>query len=212
MNILIVGCGRVGRKLACILQRLGHDISVLDENAADTALLQEMEPPFTGMTLTGVPIDTDVLRSAGIEACDAVAAVTHDDSINLMVAQIAREIFEVPHVIARVDEPSHKDVYAERLGLRIVCGTNLTAQGMLAGILQEEDEETQCVIFGSSTANFSAVAVPRTLWNHPLRDMPAPRAGMLTFGVLRANGTMELAAPGAILHVDDKAVFAELAD
>ena len=91
MNILIVGCGRVGRRLVHVLERLGHDVSVLDEDAANLALLNELEPPFSGMAVAGVPIDGDVLRSAGIEACDAVAAVTKDDNINLMVAQIARE-------------------------------------------------------------------------------------------------------------------------
>ena len=156
MNILIVGCGRVGRRLVHVLERLGHDVSVLDEDAANLALLNELEPPFSGMAVAGVPIDGDVLRSAGIEACDAVAAVTKDDNINLMVAQIARELFGVKHVIARVAEPSRKEVYTERFGLRIVCGTNLTAQGLLAGILQEEDDEDQCVMFGSSTANFSS--------------------------------------------------------
>ena len=157
MNILIIGCGHVGRRLVGVLERLGHDVSVLDEDAAKLALLREMEPPFSGMAVAGVPIDDDVLRSAGIEACDAVAAVTGDDNINLMAAQIAQKLFGVEHVIARVEDPSRKEVYTERFGLRIVCGTNLTAQGLLAGILQEEDSETQCVVFGSSTANFSAV-------------------------------------------------------
>ena len=212
MNILIVGCGRVGRRLVHVLERLGHDVSVLDEDAANLALLNELEPPFSGMAVAGVPIDGDVLRSAGIEACDAVAAVTKDDNINLMVAQIARELFGVKHVIARVAEPSRKEVYTERFGLRIVCGTNLTAQGLLAGILQEEDDEDQCVMFGSSTANFSAVPAATHQWNRPLSSVQPPRAGMMVFGVLRANGTMELANTQPTLHVDDKILFAELAD
>ena len=212
MNILIVGCGRVGRRLVHVLERLGHDVSVLDEDAANLALLNELEPPFSGMAVAGVPIDGDVLRSAGIEACDAVAAVTKDDNINLMVAQIARELFGVKHVIARVAEPSRKEVYTERFGLRIVCGTNLTAQGLLAGILQEEDDEDQCVMFGSSTANISAVPAAKHQWNRPLSSVQPPRAGMMVFGVLRANGTMELANTQPTLHVDDKILFAELAD
>lgn len=212
MNILIVGCGRVGRRLVHVLERLGHDVSVLDEDAANLALLNELEPPFSGMAVAGVPIDGDVLRSAGIEACDAVAAVTKDDNINLMVAQIARELFGVKHVIARVAEPSRKEVYTERFGLRIVCGTNLTAQGLLAGILQEEDDEDQCVMFGSSTAIFSAVPAAKHQWNRPLSSVQPPRAGMMVFGVLRANGTMELANTQPTLHVDDKILFAELAD
>ena len=107
MNILIVGCGRVGRRLVHVLERLGHDVSVLDEDAANLALLNELEPPFSGMAVAGVPIDGDVLRSAGIEACDAVAAVTKDDNINLMVAQIARELFGVRLAIRLAVEQEH---------------------------------------------------------------------------------------------------------
>ncbi len=212
MNILIIGCGRVGRRLVGVLERLGHDVSVVDAEAANLGLLRETEPPFSGMALTGVPIDGDVLRSAGIEDCDVVAAVTDDDNINLMAAQIAQKVFGVSHVIARVEDPSRKEVYTERFGLRIVCGTNLTAQGLLAGILQEEDSETQCVVFGASTANFSAVPAPRALYNRPLAEASPPRAGMQVFGVQRANGTMELACTGPLVHVDDRIVFAEMAD
>ena len=110
------------------------------------------------------------------------------------------------------DDSYHGVTYTERFGLRIVCGTNLTAQGLLAGILQEEDDEDQCVMFGSSTANFSAVPAAKHQWNRPLSSVQPPRAGMMVFGVLRANGTMELANTQPTLHVDDKILFAELAD
>ena len=212
MNILIVGCGRVGRKLVQILERLGHDVSVLDEDAANLALLSEAPVPFTGMAVAGVPIDGDVLRSAGIEACDAVAAVTRDDNVNLMVAQIAQEIFGVQNVIARVTEPSRKEVFSERFGLRTVCGTNLTAQGLLVGLLREEASENQAVVFGSSTAHFSSVPAGEAQLNRPLAEVQPPRGGMVVFGLLRANGTMELSCAQPMLHVGDKIIFAELAD
>ena len=82
----------------------------------------------------------------------------------------------------------------------------------LAALLQEEDDEDQCVMFGSSTANFSAVPAAKHQWNRPLSSVQPPRAGMMVFGVLRANGTMELANTQPTLHVDDKILFAELAD
>ena len=114
MNILIVGCGRVGRRLVHVLERLGHDVSVLDEDAANLALLNELEPPFSGMAVAGVPIDGDVLRSAGIEACDAVAAVTKDDNINLMVA----------HTLMYSRIPSTVDMEAARITHRKIAATN----------------------------------------------------------------------------------------
>lgn len=212
MNILIVGCGRVGRKLVHSLELLGHDVSVLDEDASNLALLQELDPPFSGMAVAGVPIDGDVLRSAGIEACDAVVAVTHDDNINLMVSQIASQLFGVRNVLTRVAEPSHKEVYSERFGLRILCSTNLTAQGLLAGLLHENIAEEQRLLFGSSTTNFTAVAVTPEMINQPISCVTPPRSTMMVFGVLHANGTTVLANTSPILHAGDQILYAEIAD
>ena len=84
MNILIVGCGRVGRRLVHVLERLGHDVSVLDEDAANLALLNELEPPFSGMAVAGVPIDGDVLRS-GPRSADNGAAVRRRSALIIPV-------------------------------------------------------------------------------------------------------------------------------
>ena len=134
MNILIVGCGRVGRRLVHVLERLGHDVSVLDEDAANLALLNELEPPFSGMAVAGVPIDGDVLRSAGIEACDAVAAVSEDDSVNLMAAQIARSIFRKEKVICRVSDPHLQVLYHKAYEIETICPTVLTEQSVFRAL------------------------------------------------------------------------------
>ena len=134
MNILIVGCGRVGRRLVHVLERLGHDVSVLDEDAANLALLNELEPPFSGMAVAGVPIDGDVLRSAGIEACDAVAAVSEDDSLNLMAAQIAKSLFQREKVICRVSDPHLQVLYHKAYELDTICPTVLTEQAVFRAL------------------------------------------------------------------------------
>ena len=134
MNILIVGCGRVGRRLVHVLERLGHDVSVLDEDAANLALLNELEPPFSGMAVAGVPIDGDVLRSAGIEACDAVAAVSEDDSLNLMAAQIAKSLFQREKVICRVSDPHLQVLYHKTYELDTICPTILTEQAVFRAL------------------------------------------------------------------------------
>lgn len=211
MNVLIVGSQRVGRKLACLLEKLGHDVNVLDPDPNNLAPLSAMEPPFSGMLVQGVPIDVDVLRSAGAESCDAVAAVTRDDNVNIMVAQIARDIFHVEKVIARITNPDSKDVYAQRFGLRAVCGTNLTANAVLAGLL-EEDAGEQSVVFGSSSVLFTAVPAGEAETGRPLADIELPRADMSAFGVLHQNGVVELAGPSLVLAQGDKIILAELAD
>ncbi len=90
MNILIVGCGKVGSMLASELSRLGHDVAVLDREESH---FSSLDSEFSGYTISGVPIDQDVLKRAGIEGCDALLAMTEDDNVNIMVCQIAREIF-----------------------------------------------------------------------------------------------------------------------
>ena len=211
MNILIVGCQRVGLKLVSLLEKLGHDVSVLDARPQNLEALNTLDPPFTGMATAGVAIDVDVLRSAGIEACDAVVAVTRDDNVNIMVSQIAREIFEVPKIITRITDPACKDVYAARFGLRAVCGTNLTANAVVAGLL-EEDAGEQSVVFGSSTALFSALPAAPGTGGLLVEEVRPPRPGMLLFGLLHQNGIMELVRPELRLSEGDKIIFSELAD
>lgn len=214
MNILIVGCGRVGMRLVQTMETLGHDVAVVDENPKFLARLEELTPPFTGIAIRGVPIDVDVLRSAGIEACDAVAAVTQDDNMNVMVAQMAREVFDIRNVIARVTDPSSKEVFSERFGLRAVCGTNLTAQAIVSELLHgAEEEEERHMSFGSSTANFVALDATAHQVGRALCEMIPPAAGMMLFGVWRASGVMELAVdPGIVVRQGDKIVYTEIAD
>ena len=169
MNVLIVGCQRVGQHLVSLLEKLGHDVSVLDSNPANIEALSTMHPPFTGMAVAGVPIDVDVLRSAGIESCDAVAAVTRDDTTNLMVSQIARDIFHVSKVITRLADPATKNIYATHFGMRTVCSTNLTANALLSRLL-EDDADEQSVAFGFPPCR------PRTKWRDTWRWKLRPRA------------------------------------
>lgn len=214
MNLLVVGCGRVGLRLVQTMEYLGHDVAIVDENPAFLERLHELSPPFTGLSVRGVPIDVDILRSAGIESCDAVAAVTQDDNINIMVAQMAKEVFHVENVIARVTDPYTKTVYSERFDLRTVCGTNLTANAFVAGLLHgASDDDLRRVSYGSSMANFMALDVGPQYVGQAVLDVPVPRAGMMCFGVWRANGTMELATDKSVLlHTGDKAVYAHIAD
>lgn len=216
MNLLVVGAGRVGMRLVQAMEHLGHEVSVVEENPQFIARLSEMIPPMHGLCVRGVPIDVDVLRSARIEACDAVAAVTQDDNINVMVAQMAKEVFGVQNVIARVTDPVAKNVFSERFGLRTVCGTNLTAQAFVAGLLHEvdvNDHNEMRLSLGSSTAEFTAVPVGANLVGKPLMEIPKPAQGMMVFGVLRASGVMELPIDKMIiLRTGDSIVFAQLAD
>ena len=130
MNIIVVGCGRVGSHLANLLSEGGHVVSVIDRHAE---AFKELGRDFNGRTVRGVGFDTDVLVEAGIEECDVLAAVTSNDNGNLMTAEVARRLFGVEHVITRLYSVKREKTYMQ-LGIDYTCGTTLVAEEMFAKI------------------------------------------------------------------------------
>lgn len=187
MNILIVGCGQTGARLACSLFSMGHEVSVIDRNPASFELL---ESTFGGLTVAGIPIDQEVLIQAGIEGCDAVAAMTSSDNINVMTAQIAREVFGVRQVLCRIYDPRQEAVFA-RFGMRTVCPTNLTVDAAISMLTSRE--EVQYLTLGASTLAFSTERVPRRYNGCRIGRLPA-RQGEVLLGVMHADGQITLAA------------------
>ena len=155
MNILVVGCGKVGARLAIQLDKEGHDISIVDSNEQAFELLGSQ---FNGFKTCGIPIDQDVLRGAGIENCDAVAAVSSDDNVNIMVSQLAREVFKVPNVLARIYDPKRENVFSH-FGLYTVCPTNLTVAAVCSALIDRD--KTQNINIGSHTISFVTEELPK---------------------------------------------------
>lgn len=127
MNVIVVGCGRVGSQLATLLSVDGHNVTVIDKEADS---FRRLGTTFNGVTIRGLGFDEDVLAEAGIDEADAFAAVTNLDNTNLMAAEVARKIFGVKHVVARLYNPQRERTY-QQLDLDYVCGTTLVAENLL---------------------------------------------------------------------------------
>lgn len=123
MNIMIVGCGRVGSQLALLLSQEGHNVTIIDKNADS---FKRLGGTFNGVTAAGNGFDEKLLTELKIDKQDAFVSVTSGDNTNLMASQIAKKIFKVPRVIARVYDPRRADIY-RKLGLDIISGTVLVA-------------------------------------------------------------------------------------
>ncbi|MBU6226692.1 MAG: TrkA family potassium uptake protein [Acidobacteria bacterium] len=117
MHAIIVGCGRVGSTVARELDANGHDVVVIDRKSSAFRRLGES---FGGRTITGVGFDRDVLQSAGITPESAVMAVTNGDNSNILITRVARELFRVEKVVARIYDPKRAAIY-ERLGISTVA-------------------------------------------------------------------------------------------
>ncbi len=124
MKVVIMGCGRVGARLANLLDADGHSVAVLDTNSYS---FRRLLPDFNGTALVGNGIDEEALKRAGIEEADVFLALTQGDNRNVMAAQIAKHIFNVPRVICRIYDPLRQELYST-LGLEAISPTTVFAE------------------------------------------------------------------------------------
>jgi trk system potassium uptake protein TrkA len=124
MYAIIIGCGRVGSELAQMLSDEGHNVVVIDRNSSAFSRLSSQ---FNGITITGSGFSEETLKEAGIERADVVACVTDKDNTNIVSAQVAKKMFGVKKVVARIYDPKREETYHE-LGLDVIGGTSLIAK------------------------------------------------------------------------------------
>jgi trk system potassium uptake protein TrkA len=124
MKVIIMGCGRVGGRLAGLLDIEGHSVTILD---TDSYGFRRLPSDFAGTALVGDGMDEEVLKKAGIEEADAFVAVTDIDNHNIMAAQIVQHIFNVPKVVCRIYDPLRRELFSS-LGIEALSPTTTFAQ------------------------------------------------------------------------------------
>ena len=133
MHVVIMGCGRVGSTLARILERGGHSVAIIDQEAG---AFRRLSAEFAGLRVTGVGFDRDTLIEAGIERAEAFAAVSSGDNSNIIAARVARETFGIENVVARIYDPARAEVY-QKLGIPTVATVRWTADQVLRRLLPQ---------------------------------------------------------------------------
>ena len=134
MNMIVVGCGRVGAELAYRLAQRGHEVAILDIVAA---AFENLRPDFRGRTMEGDVLNRDVLVRAGIERAHGVAAVTNSDAVNGVVGHIAQAVYDVPNVVVRNYDARWRLLH-EVFGLQLVSPTDWGAQRMEEMLYQQD--------------------------------------------------------------------------
>jgi trk system potassium uptake protein TrkA len=129
MNVIILGCGRVGSTFARMMYRDGHNVTVIDLLSES---FRRLGSRFKGQRVIGNGLDQDVLVRAGIKNCDIFVSVTQGDNRNIMAAQIAKVVFEVPTVITRINDPIRAEAY-RAMNIETICGTTI-----LSGLLRDK--------------------------------------------------------------------------
>lgn len=198
MHAIIVGCGRVGSTVARELERLGSEVVVIDRKPSAFRRLGET---FSGRTISGVGFDRDVLRSAGITADSAVMAVTNGDNSNILITRVAREMFGVKNVVARIYDPKRAAIY-ERLGISTVATVAWTSTRILQLVLPLQGN----VEWTDPSASVAMVerkvagdAAGRRIAE--LEESGASVVLLTRMGTARRPGANDLAQDGDSLHV-----------
>lgn len=134
--IIIVGCGALGSSIAGILSASGANVVVVDK---DREAFKKLPPEFSGFTVVAEVIGKNALIDSKIDQADILIATTDDDNTNIMIAQIAKKIYHVSKVVARVFEPSRMRVYCD-LEIETISPTILAASALSENILDEGEK------------------------------------------------------------------------
>jgi len=195
MKFLIIGCGRVGSELARTLSHRGHAVTVIDK---DPVAITVLGTGFNGRTFIGSAFDREILRQGGIERSDGLAAVTGSDETNVVTAQLARRLFQMPKAIARVYDPRKAETY-RRLGIQtlnpITWGSNRIAE-----MLSYSHLDT-IVSLGSGEVDIVEAEIPQLWVGRTVSESTIPSE--MHVAAISRSGRTFLPTSGAVFHAGD---------
>ncbi|HWQ83678.1 MAG TPA: NAD-binding protein [Anaerolineales bacterium] len=165
MRVIVVGCGRVGSELAFRLFEKGHKVTVVDTLHS---AFENLDPRFRGRTIEGEALNQEVLQRAGIEQADGIAVVTNSDTLNTVIAHVAKSVFQVPNVVARNYDPNWRNLH-EVFDLQVVSTSSWGAQ-RIEELLYHQEMRT---VFsaGNGEVEIYEFTVPEALNGKTLGDL-----------------------------------------
>ena len=187
MNVLIIGCGKTGSRLANSLDEYGYDVSVVD---ADEAAFSSLSKDFSGLAVCGEVTDIDVLKNAGCENAEMAIVVTDSDNINVMVAQVLETNFNLKNSYIRILDPAREKVF-RKFGLRTICPTRVEAD-ILFNLITEEAEEIDSISIDGTSVHFQMKkATKREIGKEPSEIITKPTEMLLA--VRKKSGQLIMA-------------------
>ncbi len=196
MNLIVVGCGRVGAELCYHLFKRGHQVVVVD---IDKQAFNRLHPDFRGRTLEGEGLAEGVLERAGVREADGLAAVTNSDTLNAVIAHAARTLYEVPNVVARNYDPNLRSVI-EAFGLQTVGSTSWGAQRVEELLMYPSQRMVYST--GNGEVEIYEMYVPEEWNGHTLGELLEPLQQCYPVALSRA-GRSSLPESGMKLQTGD---------
>jgi len=180
VRVIIGGCGRVGAHLATKIAFERHEVVVIDK---DPLAFKRLGKSFDGTTIRGMVFDREVLEKAGMNRCDSYVAVTSGDNSNVVSATIAREIYRIPKVVARIFDPRRAEIY-RRLGIQTVSSVTWAANEISNLVLFPH--MVRDLALGDGEVQLVKASIPPRIAGRTIADLMIP--GEVTpFAVVRAG-------------------------
>ncbi len=203
MKIIIMGCGRVGSQVSQLLVSQGHDVTVIDH---DVDALARLGTEFRGKIVHGLGFDRNVLLEAGVETAEGFVAASPSDNANIIAARIARNIFRVPRVVARLYDPVRAEVY-QRLGLTTISSTAWGAERIVEVVTHVDLDVLH--IFRDSGTTMVRVEAPSRLCGFRVSQLNIP--GELTVTAITRNAHTFIPVSGTEFQEGDVVYLAVIA-
>jgi len=195
MRVIVVGCGRMGTGLSLNLVKRGHQVTVID---SDPEAFKTLGKDFPGSKIVGIGFDRDVLKEARIDQVDALVACTSSDEANAVIARIAKNIYRVPRVVARLYEPIKADIY-HRLGIQTI---STTAWGIERATEMLTYSQLDSVYeMGNGNINLVRIGVPALLVGHTVNEITV--VGEIQVVAISRNNKTFIPTYGTIFEVED---------
>jgi trk system potassium uptake protein len=193
--VVIMGCGRVGSSLSASLERLGHEVAVIDK---DPQAFRRLSPDFAGRQVVGQGFHRDVLIEAGVERAEAFAAVSSGDNSNIISARVARETFGIERVVARIYDAKRAAVY-ERLGIPTVATVPWSTDRLMRMLLP--DGVASAWREPTGTVAILPLPVHEDWVGRPIRELERATGSRVAFIV--RFGTGVLPGPDTAVQAED---------
>jgi trk system potassium uptake protein TrkA len=196
MYIIIIGCGNIGKSLANHLVSEGHELVIVEQ---DEERAKSIAETLDVIVIHGDGSSTEILKDAGVERADAVAVLTADDNTNLAICQMLKK-FEIPKIVARVNEPDKKDLY---ISLEITASISIVsaAVSQIKNALTKERYRSMISIAGGNAEVIEIKLTNEKLDGKKIKDIGLPYGALI--GIVYRNGEVIIGTEDTILRKDD---------
>lgn len=202
MRVAIAGAGAVGRSIAAELIAGGHQVMLIErqESQYETHTVEQAE------WVLADACELASLEDAGMQLCDVVIAATGDDKVNIVVSLLAKTVFAVRRVVARVNDPANEWLFNEAWGVDVAVST----PRMLAAMVEEAvsvGDLVQLLTLRQGQANLVELTLPEDtpLAGHPVREVLLPKDAALV--VILRGGRVIVPQPDDPLEAGDELLF-----